>query len=379
VHFTQSDHRGVYHEIDAKVTKLDIVGDTSEEGGTHAHPEAKTLMAGSIARVRGLAGVRVGARLGSTEDERFEGHFPQPTLESVIRPQREEQQHALRAALIALSDEDPLIQIRIIPGGATSVLLYGEVQKEVITERLRREFGVETVFSITTPVYVERPIGIGEAELAIDPLRDNDFWATVGLKVSPTKIGEGNRYVRDVIFGLMPAAFYRIVEESVMRTLEQGLYGWRVTDCEVRLTSLGFDRPITVAADFRCLVPIVLMRALRSAGTSVYEPCHSFELEAPDDSLSSILRLLSLHEARVEKVEKLRGNTQTVFGAIPVRLAQSVTASLSGLTGGEGSLMVFPGADRRVTRDFPTRLRTDGNPLNYDEYMRYLTIEGLMP
>lgn len=222
------------------------------------------------------------------------------------------------------------------------MLLYGEVQKEVIAERLLREFGVEADFSTTSPIYVERPIATGEAEYVIDPLRDNDFWATIGIRVSPTKIGEGNRYVRDVIFGLMPAGFYRIVEESIMKTLEQGLFGWRVTDCEVRLVKLDWTNPTTVAADFRCLAPIIVMRALRMAQTHVYEPCQSFELEIPDGSLGEILSFLASHDAMIEKTERSSGAIWTIFGDIPTRAVREVSASLSGFTHGEGVLMTTP-------------------------------------
>jgi ribosomal protection tetracycline resistance protein len=258
------------------------------------------------------------------------------------------------------------------------VLLYGEVQKEVIAERLIREFGVEPDFSTTSPIYIERPIGIGEAEYVIDPLRGNDFWATIGVRLVPTEIGQGNKYVREVPWGQMPPAFYRAIEESAMETLEQGLLGWRVTDCSVHLVKLGYDRPITVAADFRCLTPILVMRALEMAGTRIFEPCQSFELEVPDDSLGDVISFLSTHDAKIGKTEQAGATTWIIYGEIPVRLVQGVAIALPGLTHGEAMLMLLSGSDRPVRGEAPVRPRTDGNPRDYEEYMRYLTVSGLM-
>ena len=38
----------------------------------------------------------------------------------------------------------------------------------------------------------------------------------------------------------MPFAFFRTVEETVRRTLDQGLYGWQVIDCVVTMTHSGY-------------------------------------------------------------------------------------------------------------------------------------------
>ena len=43
----------------------------------------------------------------------------------------------------------------------------------------------------------------------------------------------------------------------------------------------GYRAPGTKAADFRKLMPLVLMSALRQAGTVVCEPMHRYHLEIP--------------------------------------------------------------------------------------------------
>ena len=98
----------------------------------------------------------------------------------------------------------------------------------------------------------------------------------------------------------MPLAFFKAVEETVHETLRQGLYGWQVTDCTVTMTHSGywprqshahgtFDKSMSsTAGDFRHLTPLVLMSALKQAGTSVYEPMHRFHLELPADTLGPI-------------------------------------------------------------------------------------------
>ena len=79
----------------------------------------------------------------------------------------------------------------------------------------------------------------------------------------------------------MPYAFFRAVEETVFETLERR----RVRDCTVTMTHTGywarqssahgvFDKSMSsTAGDFRGLTPLVLMAALRQAGTRCTSRC----------------------------------------------------------------------------------------------------------
>ncbi|ARZ67126.1 hypothetical protein SMD11_1465 [Streptomyces albireticuli] len=351
---TPSEHTG-------RVTFLETVG---------APPEtARRLTAGGIARIRGLPGIRVGDRLGPLADA-GPLHFAPPSLESVVRPAHPADAARLHAALAGLADQDPLIGTRALPGGGTSVLLYGEVQKEVVAATLDEEFGLGAVFGPSTTILRERPAGTGEAREEIDRHGGHVFWATVGLRVGPGAPGSGNVFRRDTERGALPLAFDRAVEETVHRTLDQGLYGWPVTDCVVTLTRSGFVGPVSTAADFRQLTPLVLMRALAAAGTRVYEPCHGYELEAPVDCLSAVTGALAAAGAVVG--ETTAGQEECVLrGVIPARGLAGFEARLPGLARGEGVWWTTPAPDRAVRAGrAPARARTDGNPLNRAEYLR---------
>src|SRR5262249_27564985 len=143
--------------------------------------------------------------------------------------------------------------------------------------------------------------------------------------------------------------------------------------CAVFLTKIDYERPVTVAAHFRNLTPILLMRALQQAGTRVYEPCNTFEVEIPEDALGTVIGYLSTHEAEITKSEQSGSETWLITGEIPARLIKEVTIALPGLSRGEGALLSYPGSDRPLRTEPPVRARTDGNPLNYEEYMRFLS------
>jgi len=368
--------RVVLHRPGARVTGRIT---TISEIGAEKKPSANKhrLTPGTIGKVRGLPAVRVGDRLstgdkpGGSENGDAE-QFSPPSLESLVRPVRPGEQARLHAALLSLADEDPLIRTRAVGGGETSVLLYGAVQREVLAERLIRDFGVEAIFGDIRPVYFERLRGVGSAEVEFDKHGGSDFWATIGLRVQPGPTGSGTRLAREDEWGALPRAFHKATEEAIHATLEQGLSGWQVLDCTVTVTRTGYQSPISAAADFRGLAPVVLLRALQDAGTRVHEPCQGFELEIPAGVLGGVLAKLMNLGAEISRSAE-RGPSWVLAGELPARVVHEFTAALPGLSHGEGAMWTRPGTDRPVRGAAPTRARLDGNPLNREEYLRFLS------
>jgi ribosomal protection tetracycline resistance protein len=361
----------------AKVTAINMF-----DHGSSVRSDA--VWAGHIGKLWGLDDVRIGDEIGVPQGTSPRHLFAPPTLETVVVPRRAGEGGALYAALAELADQDPLIDLRQDDArNELFVSLYGEVQKEVIGATLADEYGIEVTFRETTTICVERPAGASEAVEIID-VEPNPFLATVGLRVEPAEGGPQFRRDKSV-HGTMPAAFFTAVEETVQETLREGLHGWRVTDCTVTMTHTGywprqssahgtFDKSMSsTAGDFRGLTRLVLMDALKRAGTRVCEPMHSFELEVPADTFGATSSLLARLGA-VPRTQELRGQAYTLWGEIPAARVHELEQRLPALTRGEGVLLesVFD-RYREVRGEIPTRPRTDDNPLDRDEYLLRLT------
>ncbi|MEU3459264.1 translation factor GTPase family protein [Streptomyces sp. NPDC006733] len=358
--------------VSGRISRLDVV--TADSGGD-AESRGE-LTAGGIGVVRGLPGVRVGDRVGAATGDRPPVRLAPPGLEAVVRAAHPGQQGALHAALSALADEDPFIRTRTAPDGTLSLLLHGAVQREVLADRLRREFGITAEFAAVTPLYRERPVGSGVAvrELGAGP---GEFFAAVGLRVDPAPYGSGVGYVRETEWGALPRAFHRAIEESVRLGLRQGLLGWEVTDITVTVVRTGWASPVSTAADFRKLTPMVLMRALSRAGTRVHEPCGDVEVEIPQDTLGTVTARIAELGGSIGATRE-SGDRWTLGAHLPTGRMQELGDALPGLTRGEGALWSRPGKDRPL-RGVPLRRpRTDGNPLDPEEYLRFLADPSLV-
>jgi ribosomal protection tetracycline resistance protein len=356
-----------------KVTGIGVF----DRGGVEARP---SVHAGQIGKLWGLREVRIGDPIGVARTGPAE-HFAPPTLETVVVP-APGQRGRLQAALSQLAEQDPLIDLRQDDvRQELYVSLYGEVQKEVLEATLADDYGLAVTFRETTTICVERPAGVGDAYEVMG--EDNPFLATVGLRVQPGPVGSGIEFRLEVELGSMPYAFFRTVEDTVRSALGQGLYGWQVLDCVVTMTHSGyaprqshahqgFDKSMSSTGwDFRGLTPLVLMTALRRAGTTVQEPIARFRLELPADTIGPVTAVLAAHRA-VPLASTVDGETGVLTGEVPAARLHDLGRALPSPTRGEGVLETEFDSYRPVAGPTPSRLRTDDNPLDRKEYLLHV-------
>lgn len=312
---------------------------------------AETVGAGQIGRLSGLTQVRVGDGFGDAAGV-GEHHFAPPTLEASVTSVRPEQGPALRAALVQLADQDPLIGVRTGSDGLPTVSLYGRVQQEVLDATLAEDYGIEVEFADASVLHVERPRGVGEAVLRLNT-DANPYHATIGLRVAPGEPGTGLTFVTAAPAQDMPLYLFKSVEgfagaikKHVRRALEHGRYGWQVTDCVVTLTECAYSiadgppsrrGPTSTSYDYRKLTPIVLQQALGRARTWVCEPVLKVLLEIPTDDAAAVQRVVTRWGAELLSQTSGADLTRLEARLVAARLHE-LQRQLPDLTGGEGVL-----------------------------------------
>jgi ribosomal protection tetracycline resistance protein len=345
---------------DQKVTAISVF----ENGGIVQRPE---VCGRQIAKVWGLRDVQIGDTIGEVAPQ-SRREFPPPTLESVVVPRDPDDGQRLRVALEQLAEQDPLINVRQ-DGAEITVSLYGEVQKEVIEATLASDYGLDVEFRETTPIYIERPVGAGEA-VEVLHAETNPFNATIGLRIDPAADDSGIAFRLDVDTRTVPLLVYKTREsfaehmrEYVRDTLRAGLFGWQVSDCLVTMTRCSYSiadgppsrrGPTSTAADFRKLTPLVLRQALQRARTVVCEPTVRATLEVPTPTIGAVLPALARLGAVVEPPAP-HGELSTIEALMPVTRADELHRQLAGLTGGEGVLESSFGGYQPVNGEPPER------------------------
>ncbi len=334
--------------------------------------QRRSVSAGEIGKLWGLGEVQIGDRIGQPAASDIRHHFPPPTLESVVVARDPADRARLRVALGQIAEQDPLINLRQDDSRQEIyVSLYGEVQKEIIQATLASDFNLDVTFRETTMIYIERPAGIGNA-VEILQSDAHPYSATIGLRVEPGPADSGIMFRLDLDPRQVPLYIYKTagnfiqaMTQYVRDTLETGLHGWRVTDCIVTMNDCGYyigdgpkkqilSTPRTTAADFRKLTPVVLLDALRRAGTIVCEPMAHISLEIPATKMGAVLSALAQLGAAVE-TPTVQGEQAVVATLLPSAQVHTLQQQLPGLTGGEGVLEASFGGYQ------PTRSRLDSD------------------
>ncbi|WP_212754219.1 elongation factor G [Nakamurella aerolata] len=358
--------------------------------------------AGQVAAVRGPSALRIGDSIGQPPARRRH-RFSAGVLQTLVTPVDPRRRGALFAALTQLAHEDPLIGLRLdqtdpdAPRAAVAV--HGEVQREVIATVLAERFGVTARFSELSVICLERVRGSGEAAEWLNR-NGNPYLAGIGLRIDPAPVDHGVRFDPGVQRGNLPPAFIAATEEGVRAALQQGRFGWQVTDCTITMTASGycprqshrhqkFNKAMSsVGADFRLLAQVVVMTALRRAGTTVCQPVDAFELTVPTDRIAAMVKALGRSGAQLDAgaagtavpaaaepagdAADIGGQDDvTLTGLIPTAAVPELMRGLPDLSGGEAvfasELACYqPVSDRRP----PARKRSGVDPANREQWFR---------
>ncbi|MEG3309679.1 tetracycline resistance ribosomal protection mosaic protein Tet(O/W/32/O) [Streptococcus suis] len=260
---------------------------------------------------------------------------PMPLLRTTVEPQKPEQREALLNALAEIADTDPLLHFDIDTVTHEIMLSFlGKVQLEVICSLLEEKYHVGVAMKEPSVIYLERPLRKAEYTIHIE-VPPNPFWASVGLSIEPLPIGSGVQYESRVSLGYLNQSFQNAVMEGVLYGCEQGLYGWKVTDCKICFEYGLYYSPVSTPADFRLLSPIVLEQALKKAGTELLEPYLHFEIYAPQEYLSRVYHDAPRYCADIVSTQ-IKNDEVILKGEIPARCIQEYRNDLTNFTNGQG-------------------------------------------
>ena len=258
---------------------------------------------------------------------------PLPFFRTTIEPIKAEQRGVLLDALTEIADTDPLLHFMIDSITHEIILSFlGKVQLEVVCSLLNEKYSVEVAIKEPTVIYLERPRKEAHYTIHIE-VPPNPFWASIGLAVTPLPVGSGTEYESKVSLGYLNQSFQNAVMEGIRYGLEQGVYGWEVTDCRICFEYGVYYSPVSTPADFRFLAPVVLEQVLKKAGTQVLEPYLSFTLFAPQEYLSRAYHDAVKYDAVIETTS-LKNNEAILTGEIPARRIGEYKSDLNFYTNG---------------------------------------------
>ncbi|XP_074546205.1 ribosome-releasing factor 2, mitochondrial [Halichoeres trimaculatus] len=265
---------------------------------------------------------------------------PDPVFFCTIEPPTMAKQADLDNALNCLQREDPSLKVRVDPDSGQTVLCgMGELHIEIIHDRIRREYGIETYLGPLQVAYRETILQEVSTTDTLDrTVGDRRHVVTVGLTVQPVDTFSGSRkiaFTEELGEQLSPEV-KEAAENGVNSSYLQGpLLGYPLLGVSTLIQSVTME-PGTSHAMVSACVSRCMLKALKLAGGQVLEPVMSLEVTVGEEQLSSVLGDLAQRRGTVRDIQS-RHDNKVLLATVPLAEMMGYSTDLRTLTSGNAT------------------------------------------
>ena len=357
-------------EIEDKKTIREKVSQIKKFCGAKS-TDTGIIRSGDVAAVCGLPSAKNGFYIG-TPKHIEEADLVNPFLRVKVTPSDDDPLKipALAAAMKELSDEEPYMDAKWENGQKEiTISTTGKIQLEVLLNLLRERYNLSARFSPPTVIYKETPTkkAAGGSRYTMP----KPCWAVVDFEIEPMPRGYGVSY-----HGKLPnnQCFYRYqshIRTSFNRCLEQGLYGWEVTDFKCTLIDGEHHTIHTHPLDFFVCTPMAFMNTLTQTGSTILEPLLKIRVTAPEDFsgkiFSEIVKMGGDYDTPV-----IRSGMIIVESVVPVATSMNFPEKLATITSSRAILsQTFYGYRECNDSEEHINPRNGVNPLDRSKWILY--------
>ena len=308
--------------------------------------EIEELFAGDIGALVGVKELKTGDTICNPKHPiMLESiQFADPVIWMKIEPKTKQDQEKMGIYLKALSDEDPTFKIKVDPEtGETLIGGMGELHLEIMIDRLKREFKVETNVGAPQVAYRETITKAVEAEgKYIRQSGGRGQYGHVVIRVEPLERDKGFEFVNAIKGGVIPDNFIPAVEKGIREAMEKGVIaGYPVKDIRVILFDGSFHEVDSSDLAFKIAAEIAFKDAVKKANPIFLEPIMKLEVIVPSEFLGDVTGDLASRRAKIEEVEDM-GEMKKILAKVPLAEMFGYVTVLRSLTQGRGfSYMEF--------------------------------------
>jgi len=279
--------------------------------------------------------------------------FPEPVISLAIEPKTKSDQEKLGNALNRLSEEDPTFKIKVNhETGQTIISGMGELHLEVLTERMRREFGVDASTGAPQVAYKETITKIAEGEgKYIHQSGGRGQYGHCFLRVEPKNRGEGYEFTSEIKGAAIPNEFIAPIEKGVKEAIENGvLAGFPLVDIKVVVYDGSYHEVDSSEIAFKIAGSQALQTATRNAGLTLLEPIMKIEVTTPEEFMGQIIGDLSSRRAQILGTE-VRGAARIIIGLVPLAEISGYSTTLRSLSQGRANYYMEPSHYQEVPKN----------------------------
>lgn len=297
---------------------------------------------GDLAAMTKLKNTQFGDTIGApgTSLQMPKIQLPVSMVKLAIVPKSRADEDKIGEALNRLAEEDPTFRHyrdndtkdHIIQG-------MGDLQMEILLNRLKRKFRVEA--DIMTPKVAYRETVRGTAEVQGKHKKQtggHGQYGDVHLRISPNERGAGYEFIDSIVGGVVPKQYIPHVDKGCQEALARGVIsGHPVVDIKVELFYGSFHAVDSSEMAFKIAASLAIQKGVKEANPCILEPIMEIAVTVPEEYMGDINGDLNSRRGRILGMESVGGGRQCIRAHVPEAEILRYSTDLRSMTGGRGS------------------------------------------
>ncbi len=289
---------------------------------SNSREEIKEVRAGDICAIVGLKNVTTGTTLCSMDQpvilERMD--FPDPVISIAVEPKTKADQEKMGVALSKLAQEDPSFRVHTDEeSGQTIISGMGELHLEIIVDRMRREFNVESNVGRPQVAYRETIRKSVEQEgKFVRQSGGRGQYGHVLVRLEPQEPGAGFEFVNEIVGGVVPREYIPAVGKGIEESLQNGvILGYPVVDVKATLFDGSYHEVDSSETAFKIAASMAFRDGVAKADPVLLEPIMAVSVVTPEEYMGDVMGDLNRRRGLVQGMEETPSG-KTVSAEVPL-------------------------------------------------------------
>ncbi len=279
-------------------------------------------------------------------------HFQEPVISMAVEPKTQADQDKMSEALAKLAEEDPTFRFFTDQEtGQTIIAGVGELQLEIMVDRLLREFKVDV--SVGKPQVAYKETFTREADAVGRFVRQSGGRGQYGHCVvlyQPLERGKGYEFVNKIVGGVIPKEYVPAIDQGIREAMAGGvLAGFPLVDVRATVHDGSYHEVDSSEMAFKIAGSLSLKEGAQRAEPCLLEPVMRVEVSVPQEFMGDIMGDLSARRGHIQGSDP-RGGSLVVRALVPLAEMFGYVTNLRSRTQGRGIFSMVPDHYEEVPR-----------------------------
>jgi len=265
-------------------------------------------------------------------------NFPDPVIEIAIEPKTKVDQDKMGIAISKLTEEDPTLRAHTDEETGQTILAgMGELHLEIIVDRMRREFKVET--NVGKPQVAYRETFRTSAKVEGKFVRQSGGrgqYGHVWVEFEPLEAGSGFVFESKVVGGSVPREYIAPAQAGIEESMKNGvLAGFPLVDIKATIFDGSYHDVDSSEMAFKIAGSMALKAAKDKCNPVLLEPIMKVEVTVPEEYMGDVMGMLNSRRGRIEGMDS-RAGAQIIRAKVPLSEMFGYSTVLRSGTQGRG-------------------------------------------